>query len=69
MHHSDKHPVAARTSKCERCDQTYRPDTSAWGLCLECLDRELSQMTAKELGDVPGAVLNLFNLKPEYFHE
>lgn len=69
MHHSDKKPVAARASKCERCGANYRPDTSAWDLCLECLDKELGKMTAAELGDVPGAVLNLFNLKPEYFRE
>jgi len=69
LHHSDKRPVAARASNCERCGKTYRPETSAWDLCLECLDRELSNMTPKELGDVPGAVLNLFNLKPEYFRD
>lgn len=59
--------MAARASKCERCGETYRPDTSAWDLCLECLELKLSKMTAQELGDVPGVVLNLFGLKEEYF--
>lgn len=67
MHHPDKKPVAARASKCERCGKTYDPDTSAWDLCLECLELHLSKMTAQELGDVPGVVLSLFGLKEEYF--
>lgn len=56
-------------TRCGSCGKPYDPRKSAWGLCLECLDAELSQMSAEELGDVPGAVLELFNLKPEYFRD
>lgn len=64
MHHSDNRRGAG---VCERCGTSYQRDTSAWDLCLACLELKLSKMTPKELGDVPGAVLNLFNLEPEYF--
>ncbi len=63
------HPIAARTEQCERCGKQFPHGTSAWDLCLECLDAELAKMDPKELADVPGAVLELFNLKPEYFRD
>lgn len=64
MPHSDNRRGAG---VCERCDASYQLDTSAWDLCLACLELKLSKMTAQELGDVPGVVLNLFGLKEEYF--
>jgi hypothetical protein len=57
--------------KCERCGAPYDVSTSAWDLCPKHLERELENMTPKELADVPGAVLRLVdpNLKEEYFRE
>lgn len=56
---------------CERCGVEFRRGTSAWGLCLEHLERELSDMPTADLAGVPGAVLRLVdpNLKEEYFRE
>lgn len=68
LHHSDN-PIAARAAKCERCGKTYVPHTSAWDLCLECLELVIAEMPTEELQDVPGAVLALVGLKEEYFRE
>lgn len=62
LHHSDN-------GVCEKCGATYRPGTSAWGLCLPHLEDALAEMPTEELQDVPGAVLALVGLKEEYFRE
>jgi len=70
--HPDKtppRPRAARRAVCDDCGKTYDPETSTWDVCLECLDRQLSQLSARELQDVPGPVLAFFNLKEEYFRD
>lgn len=71
MPHSDNPPAPPGSPRCERCNKPYARDSSAWDLCLSCLERALEQMPTKELADVPGAVLRLVdpNLKEEYFRE
>lgn len=54
-------------STCERCGKRYPVNSSAWGLCLACLESRLATMPTEELADVPGTVLALFGLKEEYF--
>jgi len=66
LHHSDNSPAAG---VCEKCGTPYAAGTSAWDLCRDHLELELAKMTTQELGDVPGVILELFNLKQEYFRE
>lgn len=54
--------------QCIECDAEY-DEESGLDRCRACLESHLSEMTPKELGDVPGPVLALFNLKPEYFRD
>lgn len=42
-------------------------ETEYAGLCLVHLEGELASMPTADLADVPGAVLELFNLRVEYF--
>lgn len=67
--HSDNNPMPGRIQRCERCGEDYPRGTSAWDLCLRCLEHRLAAMPTEDLADVPGAVLQLFGLKEEYFRE
>lgn len=66
LHHSDNR---SGFGVCERCGARYALAESAWDLCREHLELELSKMETRELGDVPGVILDLFNLKQEYFRD
>lgn len=68
LHHSDNIGADLRLTQCERCGRPHDPRTSAWGLCLACLEDALAEMPTEELRDVPGAVLELVGLKEEYFN-
>lgn len=61
--------AAGDAQPCERCGKRYPIGSSAWDLCLTCLEGRLAAMPTEELQDVPGAVLALFGLKEEYFRE
>lgn len=67
MPHSDNSPHPGPVEQCERCRKPYPRGSSAWDLCLACLEIRLAAMPAAELADVPGTVLDLFGLKEEYF--
>lgn len=44
-------------------------ETEYAGLCLVHLESTLARLPTADLADVPGAVLEIFNLKVEYFRE
>lgn len=68
LHHPDNTGADLWLKRCERCGLPHDPRTSAWDLCLECLENALAEMPTEELRDVPGAVLALVGLKEEYFN-